>query len=199
MIDENVVSTHSRPKAAVPMATAPIPDVFSFNTQPPEGGCKAGERGDSGSFSFNTQPPEGGCEFGKVFIITDKVSTHSRPKAAGPSATWRTSFTWFQHTAARRRLDCSRRRPAVRNVSTHSRPKAAETGIARFSFTLLFQHTAARRRLINSCIQSIKDGLFQHTAARRRLPGKGLIMATQSVSTHSRPKAAAHLRQILFF
>ncbi len=39
MIDENVVSTHSRPKAAVPMATAPIPDVFSFNTQPPEGGC----------------------------------------------------------------------------------------------------------------------------------------------------------------
>ena len=34
-------------------------------------------------------------------------------------------------------------------------------------------------------------GQFQHTAARRRLgPGKGLIMATQSVSTHSRPKAA---------
>ena len=60
MIDENVVSTHSRPKAAVPMATAPIPDVFSFNTQPPEGGWRIEERLYIPPIGFNTQPPEGG-------------------------------------------------------------------------------------------------------------------------------------------
>ena len=34
-----------------------------------------------------------------------KVSTHSRPKAAGPVNRPNTSASMFQHTAARRRLD----------------------------------------------------------------------------------------------
>ena len=77
------------------------------------------------------------------------VSTHSRPKAAGfnllhdyqeqqcfntqpPEGGWfwtktasRRAF-WFQHTAARRRLDRAAQKSSIRaGVSTHSRPKAA--------------------------------------------------------------------------
>ena len=55
------------------------------------------------------------------------VSTHSRPKAAAQEPTAQTQDVhWFQHTAARRRLQLE----VVESkedleVSTHSRPKAA--------------------------------------------------------------------------
>ena len=54
---------------------------------------------------FNTQPPEGGwvCNF-SVATSESWVSTHSRPKAAGP-----------ERDDANKRI----------SVSTHSRPKAA--------------------------------------------------------------------------
>ena len=57
----------------------------------------------------------------------------------------------------------------------------------------MFQHTAARRRLLVGILIIRPYSKFQHTAARRRLP-----TATDGgafdlpVSTHSRPKAAAH-------
>ena len=35
----NNVSTHSRPKAAALLGVSMEPEVESFNTQPPEGGC----------------------------------------------------------------------------------------------------------------------------------------------------------------
>ena len=36
-------------------------------------------------WSFNTQPPEGGWPFVQTAYLSDiDVSTHSRPKAAGP-------------------------------------------------------------------------------------------------------------------
>ena len=54
------VSTHSRPKAAGPVAHYSI--------------AKSG---------FNTQPPEGGCKGEVMTNMTKDVSTHSRPKAAG--------------------------------------------------------------------------------------------------------------------
>ena len=121
------------------------------------------------------------------------VSTHSRPKAAGsfgaggyagflcfntqpPEGGWHCTIklgrlnSWFQHTAARRRLE----------ETTAKKP--SKKG---------FQHTAARRRLAKICslVKSVisfntqppeggwlcelrKGGflcLFQHTAARRRL------------------------------
>ena len=98
---------------------------------------------------FNTQPPEGGWDVFNALEAHSIVSTHSRPKAAGhgrrgdarlkivsthsrPKAAGCVSYAGntadvvFQHTAARRRLDC---RLAARcrslKVSTHSRPKAA--------------------------------------------------------------------------
>ena len=75
------VSTHSRPKAAVP-------PVF-HNRQSP---------------SFNTQPPEGGCPYSLAVILILAVSTHSRPKAADFQSLASFRYSAFQHTAARRRL-----------------------------------------------------------------------------------------------
>ena len=54
------VSTHSRPKAAVPFPMVQTATV-----------C------------FNTQPPEGGWSSEDGAVAQLEVSTHSRPKAAG--------------------------------------------------------------------------------------------------------------------
>ena len=150
--DLSTVSTHSRPKAAGGMGVAQaIKQVVSTHSRPKAAG------------SFLTD------NYNAV-----RVSTHSRPKAAGfrrPCVT--KCLTLFQHTAARRRLEivelrkiytslfqhtAARRRLALpkpppnkpSKVSTHSRPKAA--GRHRSHSTVrqpLFQHTAARRRLVH--------------------------------------------------
>ena len=125
--------------------------------------------------------------------ILNKVSTHSRPKAAG-------CFRGFI--------------PIRLSVSTHSRPKAAgvmtsctqcvlnrfntqppEGGwmnLKRLNYSMmLFQHTAARRRLEleNTCrchrtlgfnTQPPEGGWFEF----------GFCGKSVAVSTHSRPKAA---------
>ena len=90
-------------------------------------------------------------------------------------------------------------------VSTHSRPKAAAKPPTTITTKMWFQHTAARRRLPDFNRQFDPITKFQHTAARRRLrtprPPKRFA---DSVSTHSRPKAAAdhpsrrHLRHCCF-
>ena len=78
-----------------------------------------------------------------------RVSTHSRPKAAG--------FTSLVRVE----------RP---EVSTHSRPKAAGmNGVLPASVILRFQLTAARRRLAPSRCGWRLQNEFQLTAARRRL------------------------------
>ena len=100
-----LVSTHSRPKAAASLES-PTQNgraMFQhtaarrrlrrnagcaacsqgFNTQPPEGGCRASSRSSAAPPSFNTQPPEGGCPQAQRWAVQNKV---------------------FQHTAARRRL-----------------------------------------------------------------------------------------------
>ena len=99
------------------------------------------------------------------------VSTHSRPKAA---ATWNCPFC----------VDV--------DVSTHSRPKAAASCTFGASILRMFQHTAARRRLLQRGCDNRKRQTFQHTAARRRLQNAVVYSVTiGTVSTHSRPKAAA--------
>ena len=127
------------------------------------------------------------------------VSTHSRPKAAGPCTLPSTAHTarfntqppeggWFcarlrissklrfQHTAARRRLA---------NAKTS------------FKQTQMFQHTAARRRLALWRFWHTRQCEFQHTAARRRLGGANRLRAClHRVSTHSRPKAAGMIYQV---
>ena len=78
------VSTHSRPKAAATYLPSNLPRMVSFNTQPPEGGCRG----------YTQLGPD-----------AQWVSTHSRPKAAANSQCLVGIFLLlFQHTAARRRL-----------------------------------------------------------------------------------------------
>ena len=59
--------------------------IRGFNTQPPEGGWGCPNPASNYGCRFNTQPPEGG--WGVIFerASPSRVSTHSRPKAAGSS------------------------------------------------------------------------------------------------------------------
>ena len=75
-----------------------------FNTQPPEGGWICRRNRQTRLQRFNTQPPEGGWHHIQPFDTLQRVSTRSRPKAAG----WKVCNTFF-----------------FENVSTRSRPKAA--------------------------------------------------------------------------
>ena len=61
-----------------------ISNPCGFNTQPPEGGWGSLFASIGLLSCFNTQPPEGGWKryLNKHFRVV-KVSTHSRPKAAG--------------------------------------------------------------------------------------------------------------------
>ena len=111
--------------------------LFSFNTQPPEGGWTIEAKHSSLTTRFNTQPPEGGW-LGRLSAASNAkpVSTHSRPKAAGPrlcdtppaQLSFNTQppeggwlhyyvthlvFLLFQHTAARRRLVCKNTIPSL--------------------------------------------------------------------------------------
>ena len=120
-----------------------------FNTQPPEGGW-----GNAFTFApahdcFNTQPPEGGWANPLIGVLAS---------------------AWFQHTAARRRLD-SAARPCKWCYGFNTQPpEGGWPTCQKFQPpTSLFQHTAARRRL-GHCLASASPNLgFQHTAARRRL------------------------------
>ena len=115
-----------------------------------------------------------------ISIHPPNVSTHSRPKAAACFPICHANANVFQHTAARRRL---------------------HELLLNLELIQLFQHTAARRRLPGNA--STRTGIFQfqHTAARRRLPFlRRIVQVALSVSTHSRPKAAAYyLLQRIFY
>ena len=78
------VSTHSRPKAAGVLSFQDNNNNKSFNTQPPEGGWRLNQPYAHTFGCFNTQPPEGGWDVLQSAMDFYFVSTHSRPKAAGP-------------------------------------------------------------------------------------------------------------------
>ena len=120
----------------------------SFNTQPPEGGWATPSQPPAPRCGFNTQPPEGGWVFKFAPFDFDKVSTHSRPKAAGsePSKQGRRPVV-STHSRPKAAGCRNRRREVSFRVSTHSRPKAAGHETFEISADDWFQHTAARRRL----------------------------------------------------
>ena len=83
------------------------------------------------------------------------------------------------------------------NVSTHSRPKAAAASLA---IARLPVHCFNTQPPEGGCLQKawlfrLINLEFQHTAARRRLLQPDLVFWTIfDVSTHSRPKAAAAIK-----
>ena len=73
-------------------------------------------------------------------------------------------------------------------------------GFNLFPYLLQFQHTAARRRLRRVSMLKTVALPFQHTAARRRLhAAQEYYQQLIKVSTHSRPKAAAHRKALKIY
>ena len=166
--DVPMVSTHSRPKAAVRYSQA-HPELIQFQHTAARRrlaiSCWPKARGNC----FNTQPPEGGCPLPPPCPAARRFQhTAARRRLVGNGGRSRNPLQ-FQHTAARRRLLDTLVVLTLVPVSTHSRPKAAGRMFNEPLAVFVFQHTAARRRLVHRCGQ------------RPRKRG---------VSTHSRPKAA---------
>ena len=121
------VSTHSRPKAAATFWRFAARKTASFNTQPPEGGClpPLGTPGVKPLFQHTAARRRLPVP-GYAHLLMQRVSTHSRPKAAafgraGVKKQRRVS-THSRPKAAAAARKHGRLRP---HVSTHSRPKAA--------------------------------------------------------------------------
>ena len=151
---------------------------------------------------------------------TKKVSTHSRPKAAGhirngagigrkfqhTAARRRLGIatdtqiknTEFQHTAARRRLGRKRsHRPSFQQVSTHSRPKAAGSGTrpdARLGRGFNTQPPEGGW-LYRLCLSHLQTPRFQHTAARRRLVDTVKTLAPGLMFQHTAARRRLDLSQ----
>ncbi len=144
--------------------------------------------------SFNSQPPEGGWLSGMLVansVLT--VSTHSRPKAAGPQCTGEDDYSYVStHSrpkAAGLELGSDFDHKAV---STHSRPKAA--GSPRIFYQRpqkSFNSQPPEGGWPHPPLIPAPTHRFQLTAARRRLgPLIDYTQPVPAVSTHSRPKAA---------
>ena len=171
-----LVSTHSRPKAAGYNKYIFVVVSVSFNTQPPEGGWVAEySLREPYTLFQHTAARRRLAWLHRNSVRCGRVSTHSRPKAAGISL-----FTIYNY----------------RRVSTHSRPKAAgDTGAIDQAMPLAFQHTAARRRLATSRRVSVGSVSFNTQPPEGGWTKQSKQSIYGTVSTHSRPKAAGEFNK----
>ena len=127
------------------------------------------------------------------------VSTHSRPKAAGPAKRKQNNTLSFQHTAARRRL-VNRKRRKPKHCCFNTQPPEGGWDLIEVAplRANLFQHTAARRRLA-AAAQALAAAYRVSTHSRPKAAGQGLKTGSRPaiVSTHSRPKAAGKQRELI--
>ena len=106
-----LVSTHSRPKAAGRLTLNQYGVASRFNTQPPEGGWARSKNRLHPVFHLAFQHIAARRRLARIheteiFVMFARVSTHSRPKAAGGVSFFIPfPILLFQHTAARRRLE----------------------------------------------------------------------------------------------
>ena len=123
---------------------------------------------------FNSQPPEGGWSQG---------------------VEWADAVYPFQLTAARRRLGASKMMTTYANMFQLTAARRRLVGGDGMDFLKgQFQLTAARRRLAEPPALVVTVNGFQLTAARRRLARtQSEMLGWETVSTHSRPKAAGFL------
>jgi len=167
---------------------------WSFNTQPPEGGCLSFVSAPNHvGVSTHSHPKVAACR-DVGFFIQHGVSTHSHPKvaASGVRLTLPTRHR-FQHTATRRWLPGNTLPPALVQRGFNTQPpeggclsastvhstkqcfntQPPEGGCCNAELptpTLRpFQHTATRRWLHNTSLGLLKHIMFQHTATRRWL------------------------------
>ena len=188
------ISTHSHPKVAARFRVLGGRIGWSFNTQPPEGGCLSFVSAPNHvGVSTHSHPKVAACR-DVGFFIQHGVSTHSHPKvaASGVRLTLPTRHR-FQHTATRRWLPGNTLPPALVQRGFNTQPpeggclsastvhstkqcfntQPPEGGCCNAELptpTLRpFQHTATRRWLHNTSLDLLKHIMFQHTATRRWL------------------------------
>ena len=145
--------------------------LHGFNTQPPEGGWECERLQQQSRRGFNTQPPEGGwlLRVDELCFLA-KVSTHSRPKAAGL-----VSFSSNGYS----------------DVSTHSRPKAAGTIYHVMTGTTpVSTHSRPKAAGKHGRLLFVSSGVSTHSRPKAAGPKWTRPYRASSVSTHSRPKAA---------
>ena len=142
---------------------------------------------------FNTQPPEGGWKENRSRPATTTVSTHSRPKAAGPTLRRNVCLSrrfntqppeggWVRDNAA-----------AAVNLSFNTQPPEGGWVLSEPKAypDTRFQHTAARRRLVSRLWAKDKFGGFNTQPPEGGWAWLGVAAQDDVlVSTHSRPKAA---------
>ena len=140
--------------------------MFSFNTQPPEGGCfcrciavrvfavsthsrlKAAVRIRTKikpkMLCFNTQPPEGGC-YSDRWVLDNEHGFNTQPPEGGcrRHQTIKTAATVSTHSRLKAAVKNKNTKGVATLVSTHSRLKAADFSSAWVVGIHEFQHTAA--------------------------------------------------------
>ena len=169
------VSTHSRPKAAAGFIRFSPTRLPGFNTQPPEGGCLQITYFLMMYPTFQHTAARRRLPQDLTALYDKLAGFNTQPPEGGCYSleTYIANRHQFQHTAARRRLRCTHSDLCITNLCFNTQPP--EGGCCkRLRYNQInrqFQHTAARRRL---------QWLFQE------------LSALFDVSTHSRPKAAAH-------
>ena len=140
-----------------------------FNTQPPEGGCKANIAKWIG-IDVSTHSRPKAADFDTETERQDTlVSTHSRPKAAGYSPVEQIIMTVFQHTAARRRL-----------ISWQTSRQS----------TRCFNTQPPEGGWIRTIAKDIGEKVSTHSRPKAAVMDVSGLKRKEQVSTHSRPKAA---------
>ena len=187
------VSTHSRPKAAGMVRSGHAWAYrVSTHSRPKAAGCRCPARNAGGRVSTHSRPKAAGRR-GRGRCCSGAVSTHSRPKAAGTIDIHARGHTGSFNTQPPEGGWASRsnNRPIRRRFQHTAARRRLERLRPVGIFRIMFQHTAARRRLGYPFDNCQSWNWFQHTAARRRL-GKLPVQVDigYMVSTHSRPKAA---------
>ena len=129
----------------------------------------------------------------RVLHRFERVSTHSRPKAAGPKAKVAAlKVSKFQHTAARRRLAAAAAR-AWHNVRFNTQPPEGGWGFIGSSYTVyVVVSTHSRPKAAG---KSCTCPSATHHRFNTQPPEGGWFCLPSAsnfslVSTHSRPKAA---------
>ena len=143
--------------------------------------------------SFNSQPPEGGWSGQCADVALLRVSTHSRPKAAGLDITGcHRIFISFNSQPPEGGWRC-----AYKNIlffiSFNSQPPEGGWAAAgnRLAVCRCFNSQPPEGGWVAQLIGAQTPWQFQLTAARRRLGDDGPANSVcGQVSTHSRPKAA---------
>ena len=180
--DSKSISTHSRAKAAGASPPGSLRHCWHFNSQPREGGWCLRFAHYRPVYHFNSQPREGGWRYTRRLSgAAQRISTHSRAKAAGiSSVTFKIGRLISTHSRAKAAgFDTNLDFPSL-TISTHSRAKAAGDLIwFALKATYISTHSRAKAAGVDADITDVLYVISTHSRAKaagtgQRLGGCGL-------------------------